>query len=86
MQTAVATTFKNPEPDPLGEANDIDALGDIWKSWDVPEKDVIQSKETLMSRTYSDVERDSPGAVSGDVELVPGEIHVDDDIDEKEAG
>ena len=36
-----------------------------------------------MSRTYSDVERDSPGALSGDVELVPGEICVDDGIDEE---
>ena len=42
MQTAVAMTSKNPEPDPLGEADDIDALGEFLKSWDVPEKEVLR--------------------------------------------
>ena len=82
MQESVATTFKNPEPDPLGEADDIDALGEFLKTWDVPEKEVLRSKKILTSRTFSDVERRDPsGAPSGDVELVPGEILVDDEID-----
>ena len=84
MQTAVAATFKNPDPDPLVEADDIDALGVFLKTWDVPEKEVLRSKKILTSRTFSDVERDvSSEAPSGDIELVPGEIVVDDEIDEE---
>ena len=68
MQTAVVMTFKNPEPDPLGEADDIDALGEFRKTWDVPQKDVLCSKKILTSRTFSDVEGgNSSGAPSGDV-------------------
>ena len=56
MQFAVAATFTNPEPDPLAEADDIDALGEFLKNWDVTDKDVLCSKKILTSRTFSDVE------------------------------
>ena len=61
-------TSKNPEPDPLGEAYDIDALGEFLKTWEVQEKEVLRSKTILTSRTFSEV---------------PGEIHVNDEIDEE---
>ena len=84
MQAAVARTFMNPEPDPLGEANEKDSLGEFLKTWDVPEKEVLRSKKVLTTRTFSDVERTDPSATPKiDIELVAGEIHVDDELDEE---
>ena len=45
----------------------------------VAEKDVLRTKKTPLSHEIERV--NSPGATSGDVELVPGEIHADDELD-----
>ena len=85
MQSAIAATFRNPDADQLGEADDIDDVGDFLMSWEVPEKSILRTKKMLCSRTYSDLERIislEPSTV--DVELAAGEI-VLDDIDEEAA-
>ena len=82
MQSAIAATFKNPDSDQLGEADDIDDLSDFLKTWEVPEKSILVTKTVLCSRTFSDLERIislEPSTV--DSELPVGEIVVDD-IDE----
>ena len=72
MQSAIAATFRHPDADQLGEADDID----------VPESSILGTKKILCSRTFSDLERITslePSAVGS--ELAAGEI-VLDDIDE----
>ena len=85
MQSAIAATFRNPDADQLGEADDIDDLGDFLTTWEVPEQSILRTKKILWSRTFSDLERVislEPSTV--DVELAAGEI-VLDDIDEEAA-
>ena len=53
------------------------------KSWEVADKEVLRSKTLLVSRTFAGVEREVPsGAPVGDVDLAPGEILPDDELDE----
>ena len=78
MQTAVASTFKNPEPDQLAEADDIDSLADFLRSWDVPEESIRKSLKILCLRSYAELERsDSPEIIPVDCDLVPGELALD---------
>ena len=51
MQTAVSQSFTSADLDPLGEADDIDALGNFLKSWEVPDKEILRVKTLLVSRT-----------------------------------
>ena len=82
MQKSVSSTFKSTDLDPLAEADDVDALGVFLKSWEVPDKEILR-KILLVSRTFSDVQRDDFSEVLvGDVELVPGELLPEDDLDE----
>ena len=57
MQTAVASTFRNSEPDQLAEADDIDSLGDFLRTWEVPEDSVRRSQKILCLRSYTDLDR-----------------------------
>ena len=85
MQSAIAATFRNPDTDQLGEADDIDDLGDFLRAWEVPESSVLRTKKILCSRTFSDLESityPEPSAV--DSELAAGEIILGD-IDEEAA-
>ena len=75
MQSAIAATFRNPDADQLGEADDIDDLGDFLRNWEVLENSILRTKKILCSRTFSDLERVTslePSAV--DSELAAGEI------------
>ena len=83
MQTAVASTFKNSEPDQLAEADDIDSLADFLRSWDVPEESIRKSLKILCLRSYAELERsDSPEPILVDCDLVPGELALDN-LDEE---
>ena len=64
MQAAVAMTFRNSEFDQLAEADDIDALADFLKSWDVPQDSIRKSQEILFLRSYADLERPDPPAIA----------------------
>ena len=55
---AVSRSFTSSDLDPLGEADDIDALGNFLKSWDVPDKEILRVKTLLVSRTFTNVQRD----------------------------
>ena len=44
MQSAIAATFRDPDSDQLGEADDIDALGDFLRTCEVPEKSILRTK------------------------------------------
>ena len=81
MQKAVSQSFTSSDLDLLGEAYDIDALGIFLKSWDVPDKEILRAENLLVDRTFTDVD-DTPEASSGQVELAPGELAPDDDLDE----
>ena len=83
MQTAVASTFRNSEPDQLAEADDIDSLADFLRSWDVPEESIRKSLKILCLRSYAELERsDSPEPIPVDCDLVPGEL-APDNLDEE---
>ena len=83
MQIAVASTFKNSEPDQLAESDDIDSLADFLRSWDVPEVSIRKSLKILCLRSYADLERsDSIDPVPADCDVVPGELALDD-LDEE---
>ena len=83
MQTAVASSFKNSEPDQLAEADDIDSLADFLRSWDVPEESIRKSLKILCLRSYAELERsDSPEPIPVDCDLAPGEL-APDDLDEE---
>ena len=49
MPIAVASTFKNSEPDQLAESDDIDSLADFLRSWDVPEVSIRKSLKIFVS-------------------------------------
>ena len=75
MQLAVASSFMSPEPDQLAEADDIDALADFLRSWDVPEESIQKSQKVLCLRTYADIDRSEPLVPApADLDLVPGEL------------
>ena len=83
MQTAVALTFRNSEPDQLAEADDIDSLGDFLRTWEVPEESIRRSQKILCLRSYAELERsDSLKPVPVDFDLVPGELALDN-LDEE---
>ena len=83
MQTAVAATFRSLEPDQLAESDDIDALADFLRSWDVPEVSIRKSLKILCLRSYADLERsDSVEPPPADCDVVPSELLLDD-FDEK---
>ena len=86
MQQAVSLPFKNPDHDPLAEADDIDLLGQFLRSWDVLDEEVLRTKTLLVSRTFTDVQREDSSEVrAGDVDLFPGEPLADDILDETAA-
>ena len=86
MQIAVASTFKNSEPDQLAEADDIDSLADFLRSWDVPEESIRKSLKILCLRSYADLERsDSVEPIPADCDLVPDELALDNLDEEAEA-
>ena len=81
---AVSHSFTSSDLDPLGEADDNDALGNFLKSWDVPDKEILRVKTLLVSRTFTDVQRDDTmEAPSGQVDLDSGELAPDDDFNEE---
>ena len=83
MQIAVASTFKNSEPDQLAEADDIDSLADFLRSWVVPEESVRKSLKILCLRSYADLERPaSVEPIPADCDVVPCELSLDE-LDEK---
>ena len=83
MQIAVASTFKNSEPDQLAEFDDIDSLADFLRSWDVPEESIQKSLKILCLRSYAELERpDSVEPIPSDCDVVPCELSLDD-LDEK---
>ena len=83
MQTAVASTFRSLEPDQLAESDDIDALADFLRSWDVPEVSIRKSLKVLCLRSYADLERsDSVEPPLADCDVVPSDLLLDD-LDEK---
>ena len=76
MQQAVSSTFKNPDHDPLAEADGIDLLGQFLKSWDV------QDEEVLLT-TFTDVQKEEPSEVpAGDVVLFLAELLADGFLNE----
>ena len=81
MQSPIAATFSNPDADLLGEADDIDALGDFLRTWEVPEKSILRTKKILCSHLERIISLE-PSTV--DFELAAGEI-VLDDVDEEAA-
>ena len=52
MQKPVSHSFTSADLDPLGESDEIDALGNFLKSWDVPEKGISRIKTLLVSRIF----------------------------------
>ena len=84
VQKAASQSFTTSDLDPLGEADDIDALGNFLKSWEVPDKEILRVKTLLVSRTFTDVQRDDTmEAPSAQVELDSGELAPDDDFNEE---
>ena len=84
VQKAPSQSFTSSDLDPLGEADDIDALGNFLKSWDVPDKEILRVKTLLVSRTFTDVQRDDTmEAPSVQVELDSGELAPDVDFNEE---
>ena len=78
MQIAVASTFKNSEPDQLAESDDLDFLADFLRSWEVPESSIRKSLQILSLRSYADLQRsDSIEPITADCDLAPGELALD---------
>ena len=78
MQIAVASTFKNSEPDQLAESDDLDCLADFLRSWEVPESSIRKSLQILSLRSYADLQRsDSIEPITADCDLAPGELALD---------
>ena len=86
MQTAVASTFRNSEPDQLAEADDIDSLGDFLRTWEVPEDSVRRSqKMSMFALVCTDLERsDSPKPTTVDFDVIPGELALDNHDEDAE--
>ena len=78
MQIAVASTFKNPDPDQLAESDDLDCLADFLRSWDVPESSIRKSLQILGLRSYADLQRsDFVEPVPADCDVAPCELSLD---------
>ena len=78
MQIAVASTFKNSEPDQLAESDGLDCLADFLRSWEVPESSIRKSLQILSLRSYADLQRsDSIEPITADCDLAPGELALD---------
>ena len=83
MQIAVASTFKNSDPDQLAESDDLDCLADFLRSWDVPEASIRKSLQILGLRSYADLERsDSVEPIPADCDVAPCELSLDN-LDEE---
>ena len=83
MHHTVSMTFKSAEHDPLAEADDLDALGTFFKSWDVADEEILRTKTLLVSRTFLDVPReDCSDSAAAPVNLIPGEFMPDESLDE----
>ena len=83
MQPAIAGTFRNPDTDQLGEADDIDDLSDFLRTWEVPEKSILRTEKILCSRTFSDLERNLSLELSRvGSELAAGETVLDENDEE----
>ena len=84
VQKAASQSFTTSNLDPPGEAHDIDALGNFLKSCDVSDKEILRVKTLLLSRTFTDVQRDDTmEAPSVQVELDSGELAPDVDFNEE---
>ena len=59
MQSAFAATFRNPDVGQLGEADDIDDLGDFLRTWEVPEKSILRTKKILCALVHYRISRES---------------------------
>ena len=78
MQIAVASTFKNPDPDQLAESDDLDCLADFLRSWDVPDPSIRKSLQILGLRSYSDLQRSEfIEPVPVDCDVAPCELSLD---------
>ena len=78
MQIAVASTFKNSDPDQLAESDDLDCLADFLRSWDVPETSIRKSLQILGLRSYADLQRsDFAEPVPADCDAAPFELALD---------
>ena len=78
MQIAVASTFKNSDPDQLAESDDLDCLADFLRSWDVPEESIRKSLQILGLRSYADLQRsDFVEPVPADGDVAPCELALD---------
>ena len=78
MQIAVASTFKNSDPDQLAESDDLDCLADFLRSWDVPETSIRKSLQILGLRSYADLQRsDFVEPVPADCDVAPCELALD---------
>ena len=79
---AVSATFKSADQDPLAEMDDIDFLGQFFLSWNVQDDEILRTKRLLVSRTNTDVQRELPTELPGDVmELLPADLIQDDFLD-----
>ena len=86
MQQAVSATFNSADHDPLAEGDDIDLLGQFLKSWNVQDDEILRTKRLLVSRTFTDVQREVLLEIPGpDVVLLPGDLLPDDTLDEAAA-
>ena len=78
MQIAVASTFKNSDPDQLAESDDLDCLADFLRSWDVPESSIRKSLQILSLRSYADLQRsDFVEPAPAECDIAPGELALD---------
>ena len=59
MQSAIAATFRNPDVGQLGEADDVDDLGDFLRTWEVAEKSILRTKKILCALVQSRILRES---------------------------
>ena len=86
MQQTVSATFWSAELDPLAEGDDIDLLGPFMKLWNVQDDEILRTKRLLVSRTFTDVQREDPSELPvSDVALSVGDLLPDDMLDEAAA-
>ena len=86
MQQAVSATFQCSEHDPFAEGDDIDLLGQLLKSWNVQDDEILSTKRLQVSRTFTDVQREDSLEIPGiDVELLADDLPPDDMLNESAA-